>query len=408
MVRLRTVRASVILVSASYISGCVPYRPAPLDVSRAIRPVPAALPATWTFEAATRYAVEHNPDLVALRARATGAIVVPPREPLEGAVGVDSDERAELGLSLDALSLLGLGLRPLEVALARARRDEAWLAHHERARAVAGEIAECFVIDRALAELGEADHRVDVAAFVRAGFEAGSADVAASATAAAWAAEVAARDSERKRNRLALARALGLPPGSEVRPAIAALSWPAVPHVSPAAVVAARADVQRRVAAFEVADRALRVTVRAQFPTLIVEPGLAFDPATGFGSVRLRVPTGMGATVRAAEAEREAARAEVESAILDALREAGEARETWVAEIAALSAARRRAESSTALLQSARVRLEVASGSPVEAVLAADAVVDAASGLRVATVDEARSRVRAARAAGWPGLPTAP
>lgn len=405
MVRLRTLRASMTLAAATYLAGCAPYRPAPLDAERAIRPIPQALPASWTFEAAARYAVEHNPDLVALRARAAGVNIDPPREPVEGTAGVDSDQRAELGLSLDALSLLGLGSRPLEVALARARRDEAWLAHHERARAVAGEIAEFFVVDRALAELRDADHRVDVAAFVRAGLEAGSAEIAASATAAAWAAEVAARDAERKRNQLALARALGLPPGSEVRPALAAPAWPAVMDVSPAAVVAARADVQRRVASFESADRALRVAVRAQFPSLIIEPGLAFDPATGFGSVRLRVPTGMGGAVCAAEAEREAARADVESAVLDALREAGEARESWIADVAALSAARRRAESSAALLQSARIRLEVASGSPVETVLAADAVVDAAAGLRAATIDEARSRVRAARAAGWPGLP---
>lgn len=405
MIRLQTLRTSVTLVAAAFLPGCTPYRPAPLDVERAIRPVPQALPETWTFEAAARHAVEHNPDLVALRARAAGVNVDPPREPVEGMAGVDSDQRAELGLSLDALSLLGLGSRPLEVALARARRDEAWLAHHERARAVAGEIAEFFVVDRVLAELRDADHRVDVAAFVRAGLEAGSAEVAASATAAAWAAEVVAREAERKRNRLALARALGLPPGSEVRPVVESPAWPAVMDVSPAAVVAARADVQRRVASFESADRALRVAVRAQFPSLIIEPGLALDPATGLGSARLRVPTGMGGAVCTAEAEREAARADVESAILDALREAGEAREYWISDVAALSAARRRAESSIALLQSARIRLEVASGSPVETVLAADAVVDAAAGLRAATIAEARSRVRAARAAGWPGLP---
>lgn len=405
MIKPNTFRTGVTLVTATLLLGCARYRPAPLDVERPIRLLPQGVPATWTFEASVRYAVEHNPDLVALRARAAAVNVDPPREAVEGVAGIDSDARGELGLSFDALSLLGLGSRPAEVALARARRDEAWMAHHERARAVAGEIAEIFAVERALAELRDVDHGVDVAAFVRAGLEAGSAEVAASATAAAWAAEAAARDSERKRTRLALVRALGLPPGSDVRPELAPSSWPAVGAPSPAAVVAARADIQRRVAAFESADQELRVAVRAQFPALILEPGLAVDPATAFGAVRLRVPTGMAGVVRAAEAAREAARADVESSVLDALREAGESREFWIADVAALSAARRRAESSSALLQSARIRLEVASGSPVETVLAADAVVDAAVGLRVATVDEARSRVRAARAAGWPGLP---
>jgi hypothetical protein len=36
-------------------------------------------------------------------------------------------------------------------------------------------------------------------------------------------------------------------------------------------------------------------------------------------------------------------------------------------------------------------------------VLSADAVVDGAVSLRTALLDEARARVRAARAAGWPG-----
>jgi len=38
-------------------------------------------------------------------------------------------------------------------------------------------------------------------------------------------------------------------------------------------------------------------------------------------------------------------------------------------------------------------------------VMSADAVVDAAVTLRMAALEEARARVRAARAAGWPGPP---
>jgi outer membrane protein TolC len=178
-----------------------------------------------------------------------------------------------------------------------------------------------------------------------------------------------------------------------------------VSEAEASAIVAARADIQRRIAAFETADRELRLAVRGQYPSLILEPGLAFDPATLFGAVRLNLPTGMSGAVRAAESAREAARAEVESAVLDALREAGEARARWTAAGAALSAVRKRVDASSALLASSRLRLEVASGSPVETVLAADAVVDVAAGLRATIVEDARARVRAARTAGWPGPP---
>ncbi len=399
------VRVGVALAATLASLGCARYRAAPLDVGRPLRADAASVPSVGTYEAAVAFAIEHNPDLAALRAHAMAVNVDPPREPVEGSGGVDSDHRGEIGISVDALSLLGLGTRPYEVALACARRNEAYMAHHERARAIAGEIAEVLSVERALGALAEPEYRVDVSAFVRAGLEAGSAETAAAATGAAWKAEQAERVAERTSTRLAWIRALGLPSGSQVRVVPVPAAWPEVPEPSPAALVASRADIQRRIAAFEAADRELRLAVRGQYPSLILEPGLAFDPATLFGAVKLRLPTGMSGAVRAAESAREAARAEVESAVLDALREAGEARARWTAAGAALSAARKRVDASSALLASSRLRLEVASGSPVETVLAADAVVDAAAGLRAATVEEARARTRAARAAGWPGLP---
>ncbi len=398
-------RVAVASLATLALSGCAGYRAAPLDVGRPLRPSAPPGAAAWSFDAAVAYAIEHNPDLVALRARALAVNVHPPREPVEGSLGTDSDRRWEAGLSVDALSLLGLGSRPYEVALACARRSEAFLAHHERARAIAGEIAEAIAVERALVGLVQPGYRVDVSSFVRAGLESGSAETAAAATEEAWRAEQAARVAEAESARLALVRALGLPPGSPMQVAPVPAEWPTVPAADPAALVSARADVQRRIAAFETADRELRLAVRGQYPSVILEPAVAFDPATLFGAVRLRLPTGMSGAVRAAEAAREAARADVESAVLDAQREAGEARAHWTAAGAALSAARKRAEASSALLASSRLRLEVASGSPVETVAAADAVVEAAASLRAAALEEARARVRAARAAGWPGLP---
>lgn len=395
--------ASVAL-AAAVVAGCARYRAAPLDVERPLRPPATPAPTTpWTYDEAVRWAVEHNPDLVALRARVGAVNASPGREPVEAGGGVDMDGRWGVDASFDALSLLGLGTRPYEVALACARRDEARLEHHARAREIAGEIAEAFVVERSLAALAAPDYRVDVSAFVRAGLEAGAADTASAATASSGEAEEAARDAERRANRLAFARLLGLPPGAEPRLAPVAADWPAVPEPSPSALAAARADVQRKVAAFETADRDLRRAVRAQYPSVMIEPGLAFEPSSAFGAVRLKLPVGMAPEVRALESAREAARADVESAVLDAVRDAGEARVRWGATGPALVAARKRVDSAAALLRGARVRLEVASGSPIETVMSADAVVDAAVGLRTAVLEEARARVRAARAAGWPG-----
>jgi hypothetical protein len=391
------------LAAAPMLGACARYRASSLDVERPLRAVASPVATAWTYEEAVRHAVLENPDLVALRARAAAVNLSPPREPIEAGGGVDSDHRGEFSVSLDALSLLGLGTRPYERALACARRNEAMLAHHARAREIAGEIAEAFAVERALATLAEPDYRVDVGAFVRAGLESGAAETASAATAANWDAERAARVAESRANRLAFARLLGLAPGTEVRLTTVAADWPAVADPTPSALIAARADVQRRVAAFETADREIRLAVERQFPSLILEPGVAVDPTTLFGAVRLRLPVGMSSEVRALEAAREAARADVESSVLDAVREAGEAKARWGATGPALAAARKRVEAAAALLKGSRLRLEVASGSPIETVLSADAVVDGAVSLRTALLDEARARVKAARAAGWPG-----
>lgn len=399
-------RSSVVLAVLALpalLGGCARYRAAPLDVERALRPAAAAPRAgPWSFDEAVRHAIEHNPDLVALRARAAAVNLDPSREPVEAGAAVDSDHRVEFDASLDALSLLGLGIRPYDVALACARRNEALMAHHARAREIAGEIAECFVVAPALGSLADPDSRVDVSAFVRAGLESASAETAAAATAAGAEAERFERDTLARTNRLTFVRLLGLPPTADVGFAPIAPGWPVVGEPTPSALVAARADVQVKVAAFEAADREIRRAVQAQYPTVLVGTGVALDPTSLFGAVRLKLPVGLSAEVRALEAAREAARADVESAVLDALRDAAISRAEWGAAESALAAAKKRGDASAELLKAARVRLSVGSGSPIEMVFSADAVVDAAVSYRSALLGAARARVKAARAAGWP------
>jgi outer membrane protein TolC len=366
------------------------------------------VPSPLSFEEAVRIAVERNPDLVALRARVDAVNANPAPGPIEVGAGVDADHRPEATASLDALSLLGLGTRRADRALAHARREEARLAHHARAREIAGEIAEAFAVERALSSLFEPQTAVDASAYVRAGLEGSVAERLAAATQADWDAEVAERAAAKAANRLALARLLGAPPGTVVVPEPPAEPWPPLSDAEPATLLATRADVQRRVAAFETADRELRRAVAAQKPGILLEPGIAADPTSLFGAVRLRIPVGAGREVLAADAAREAARAQVDAAILDAVRDAGTSRARHEAAGAARSAAERRLSVSVELLRAQKARLEVETGSVIELLFTADGVVDAAGSHREALLEEARARVRAARDVGWPAPAAGP
>lgn len=390
------------LVAIGFLGGaCTPYRPAPLDPAAPLRAAGPA-PVPLTYEDAVRWSLSHNPELLALADRAHAVNLRPAGEPVELGGGVDEDGRWSVDLSAEALSLLGLGTRGAERSLARAARCEAVLRHHERARVIAAELAEAYAIEAAFATMTEPEYRVDASAFVRAGLETGAAEAATAATAAEWTAEAATREAERATNRSAIGRLLGIARGTPPQLRLPDASWPVVPEATPEAVIAARADVARLVAAFETADAELRRAVAAQYPGLLVEPGLALDPTSLFGALRLRIPVGAAAGVRSAEAAREAARHEAEAGVLLALDEARQTRARHRETVALLAAAHVRLDASRQLLASTRMRLETSTGSVIEAVFAADAVVAAARGHREAVIAEARARVRAAASTGWP------
>lgn len=393
--------AILVACVALAVGACASYRAAPVDPQAALRGAGPG-PGPLGFEDAVRWSVEHNPELRALRSR-VGAVSVPLGEPVEVGGGANEEGRANVGLSLEALSLLGIGPRGADKRVASSRRTEAWALHHERARGIAVELAETFAVERALASLPEPEYQVDASAYVQAGLETGAAETATSATRAEWEAEAVSREAERTSNRSVVSRLLGIGAGAPPSLESPDPAWPPVAESTPAALIDARADIQRLVAAFQVADSELRRAVAGQYPGLVLEPEIALDPTALFGAVRLRLPVGATAQVRAAECAREAARAEVEVGVLAAL---DEARRAWARHrraLAVLSAARTRAEASGQLLRATRARLEASTGSVIEAVFAADAVVAGARALRESSIDEARARVRAAAASGWPG-----
>jgi hypothetical protein len=389
-------------VSLCALAACVAYRPAPVDLASAAEARGVPLPRPLSYEAAVRWALAREPSLCALRARAAAVNLDPGPEPVEVSAGVDSAHDPEAMLTLDALSLLGLGARAGDRALARARRDEAVARHHERAREVAGELAEAFEVERALAALGLPELDVNPDAYVKAGLEPRAAKTAADATKAALEAEAASRDAERRRNRVALARLLGARPDARLDLALPPTPWPPETPARGAALLAARADLQRRLSEYETADAEFLRAVAAQTPALVLEPGVGGDPVVGFGRVGLRLPLGAPREALAAQGARDAVRHELEGAVLDALAQAAGARAEAVAAGKRLAAARARLDADLDVFRAAKTRLETTGGSLVEVALAAESAAGTARDLREAAVEDARARIAAARAAGWP------
>jgi hypothetical protein len=351
-------------------------------------------------------AVADSPELQALRHAVVAAQDRPAGEPLGVSAGADSDGRPELGLSLDLLSVLGLGPRRADAALARLRRSEAELALLAKTRETAGALAEELAALSAFVSLGEvACPTCEAEAFVAAGVAPAAAADAARAAASSLDAEARAREAERRTAWLAVQRLTGRRPDpahdATVRHPDPA--WPPVPEPDIARVLAASPDVQRRIGAYEVArGEALRAQ-SLRDPGIVLDPAVALDPTHFFGAVSLRLPLGAGPAIRAAFARMEAARLEVRASVLVALERAAASRETWQAAEAELVAARARRTAAAALAESERARVQAQGEGFTEAVLAVNSVVDALRAEREAAVQAARARVKAAVAAGWPG-----
>jgi hypothetical protein len=351
------------------------------------------------------WAVLHNPDILALRKRAAAVNVSVPTEPPEFEAGIDSDQNPELTLVLDVFSLLGMGRRGADKALARARQNEAWMAHHERAREISYEIAEAYEIERVLASLPMPDAAFDPAPYVRAGFAPASAEDVMRATAESLRAEGRRREAERAANRLRLLRLLGASPLAAVEIAPAGSPWPEAPPADWRAIVKSRADLQRRLASYEVAEKEFRRAVAEQYPALVVSPSVGGDPTDFFGLVAITLPFGASKEARAAEAARDAARLEIQGAILDGLRDAEAARHEAAAAEAEFSAATMRRAAQQEILRTARAELEGREGSFLDVIFSIEGLIDAAAAEREAALGEVRARLAAARAAGWPVLP---
>jgi hypothetical protein len=384
------------------LAACVRYRPLHVSAPEAEARHPAVQVDPLPFEDAVRRLVASHPDLAALAAEANAVNRTPGPEPLDLSTELVDGRVGETLVGTDVLSLLGLGPRRAETALARALQSEAWIRHHERARELVGELAEAYAVDRVLRRLAAPAVALDLQPFREAGL-ASEADVAAAQAARAEAdAEGVAIGIALAETRREIAALIGAGPESRIVPAESPETWPAVPPATAKDVVYARGDLQRSLAEFTTADHRFRLAVARQIPGLRIRLGADVDLKEPMQVFEVSLPLGAPAEARAACAAREAARLRYVAAVFAALHEAASARNEWSAAEAALRGATERRRAKSALGKAVATRLQVESAAVTDAVLVASEEVSAARDLRLAAVDVARARVRAARAAGWP------
>jgi hypothetical protein len=391
------------LVAALALAGCVrrALPGGPIDpVALASPPVAAAPQGLLPFEAALRRVLEHDPELVALRAGVEGFAPGSPGS-LDLTLGTDSDGRPEGSVTFDLLSVLGQGPLRAERVLARLRRDEAGRALEARAREIAREVAEAYARAAALAMPLPTPPWLEPGAFVRAGLAPAASESAVAAARRSLDAEASAQQAEQDALGLGLGVRLGLAPGERALLEVPPPGWPEVPTAEPRALLGADPEVIRRVAAYEVARGEALRALALKDPGLELSPSLALDPTHFFGAVSLRLPLGAAAEARAAHARLEAARLSVRAAVLHALAAAGAARLRWQAAERRAEAAEARLDAALGLAQAEKSRAEAEGEGFTEAVLAASAVVESLHALREARLEAARLRVEAAWAAGF-------
>jgi hypothetical protein len=355
------------------------------------------------FEEAVRLVVADNPELKSLRTEAAGVNLNPGPQPLEFMTEIEGGNLHETVIGTDVLSLLGLGPRRAERALARAQASEKLLVHHERARALVARLAAAYAVDAALARLPSPRPDLDVKAFEDAGLASGAAlaaskSVLAEAEAEAEVIATMVRDARRE-----IAALVGADPASDIVPLAPGPDWPPVPPAHARGLLYARGDLLREFGAYHVADQELRVAVARQWPTLGVYLGANVDVEEPMQMVRVMLPWGAPREARAMACAREAARQRFEARVLDALHDAAARRNDLAAAEAKARGAAARRTAAASLVDAAKARVEAeAEDAFADVVEASMEVVRASIEDRMAAMEVARLRVAAAEAAGWP------
>ena len=217
-------------------------------------------------------------------------------------------------------------------------------------------VVEEFLVDAALNNLQVEDLQLDVDAFVSAGL---ASRVAAQQLLAAQAralSEQAELQRARQINQARLRELLGLPASAELLLAEIDQQWLLQPDGTDQQLLS-RPDLALAAARFQVADASFYQAVTDQYPALQVGPNISLmgDPMRAMAM--LQIPIGMHGLAEAAREPREAARADIETAFLQARREATNSDAQLAAANAVASATAAAVQANIAALRSARAAL---------------------------------------------------
>ncbi len=399
-------RPILILLFALTLSqlGCVAYERDDADLATVASAVSRRDGGAFSFAEAAARALRQNPEVQAAeaRARAAGAASTVPLP----VIGEWRGRNEAVGAMLDPIAMLGLGPRGAELDAADARAALAATELAVRRWRTLAEVAEAFRLHRVAANLSApelGDRAVDADAFERSGLASSVAAAMLRAATSKARTERVELDRLRDDQEARLRHLLGLPATATLT--VLHGEEPVEPADGRLQDLLARPDLAVAAARFEVADRDFRKAVAAQYPSFTIGPNVSLrgDPLRAMAM--LNVPLGMQGLAAAARERREAARHEIEDALLEARREAD------LAEHARRAA---RSDQQTALLMldarrtafvAARAALDVEPDAFQRYAAAVSEYVRAAADLRRAATTSAVAEVRYAVAFGWPAAP---
>jgi len=378
-------------------AGCVQYTKEPIEWETVSSTIAERQPGELDFSGALAFAREHNPELKRLRAEAEAAgFDVPPTSIV---LTVNTLESKVPGF-VDPVALLKLGPRGARARAAKERESALFATMRARDLEIAASIAEAYLIERVLRAIDMPEVDADPEQFRIAGL-ASDAEVARVAYARdKERAERVTVEALREDNLAGLRRLLGVSANASVQ--IVVPEEEEFPPLPVHGDLFARPDLDAALGRYRVADAEFRAAVLDQYPVIAVGPVFNWDLVRWGLFLPARIPIGAAGPARAAAKRREAARLDVEDALLRAQEDAARSRARYEWTSAQESAARSGAHAAEQDLEAALVHIAVSPDAFGHLARAAPDAVERMARVRTAAMTAARARVALARAYAWP------
>ncbi len=379
-------------------AGCVAYRSRPVTLPAVAEEVERRTVGRLDYAAAAAFALEYHHEVLRLEAEARAAGLDIPATAAEFSSNLDKEN---LEAHVDPLALARIGPRGAAARVARARREEIEARLLQEKQVLLSAVAETFLVERVLRASSPPAISLDAEPFERAGLASRAGAAQARAARAAEAAERRAIEAERRSNLAYFRHLLGLDRDAPVELLLPDEEFPPLPEATRENFLR-RPDLAVALARYKLADAEFRRAVADQYPSLSLGSEITWTGGGVAGLVGVRVPLGASRPARAAGETREAARIDVEAALLIAQQDAVEAEEAFESGTVRARAAALGAQGMATMYEAAATRLELEpDGFEMAADVAGRAVGEAVMA-REAAVEAARARVRRARAYGWP------